>query len=134
MLTVKIRGENANEFDSRKFIKNDDPTGAIVPPNQIPPMAFPVWGIAPHVCPARFYASTGVLVLVALLVLRLDFFPVGEGLGDPEWRELGDGFDFSGISRPTAPVQVSVIPRAERMGRWTVVVGTPYTRLQFSVA
>lgn len=131
---MTTRGENANDFDPRRFIKKDDPAGGIVPRNQIPPMAFPVWGIAPHVCPARFYAGTGVLVLVALLILRLDFLPVGEGRGDPEWRKLGDGFDFSGISRPTTPVQVSVKPRAERMGRWRVVVGTPNTRLQFSVA
>lgn len=115
--------------------KDNDPAGGIVPPNQLPPMAFPVWGVAPHVCPARFYASTGVLVLVALVALRLDISPAaGEGRADPAWRELKDEFNFSAVSRPTGPVRVSVRPREDWRGDWNVVVGRPETRLQFSVA
>lgn len=132
------RGDDADEFDPRRFIrmrKDNDPNGGVVPPNQLPPMAFPVWGVAPHVCPARYYASTGVLVLVALVVLRLDISPApGEGCADPAWRELEDGFNFSAVSRPTEPVRVSVRPREHRRGSWNVVVGRPETRLQFSVA
>lgn len=119
--------------------KDKDPAGAggVVPPNQLPPLAFPVWGVAPHVCPARFYASTGVLVLVALVVLRLDISPAAGEEGraeDPAWGELQDGFNFSAVSRPTTPVRVSVRPREDRRGDWSVVVGKPETRLQFSVA
>jgi hypothetical protein len=97
-------------------------------------MAFPVWGVAPHVCPARFYASTGVLVLVALLILRLDISPAGGGGGGRAWPELGEEFNYSAVTRPTEPVNVSVRPRKGWMGRWGVVVGKPNTRLQFSVA
>lgn len=131
------RGEDADDFDPRRFIrmrKDKDPAGGVVPPNQLPPLAFPVWGVAPHVCPARFYASTGVLVLVALVVLRLDISPAGEGREDPAWMELQDGFNLSAVSRPTTPVHVSVRPREDRTGNWNVVVGKPETRLQFSVA
>jgi hypothetical protein len=131
MLTVKTRGENADTFDPRRFIKKDDPAGGIIPPNQLPSMAFPVWGVAPHVCPARFFASTGVLVLAALIILRLDISPASEGRA---WQKLGEEFNFSAVSKPTAPVNVSVRPRKDWIGRWGVVVGKPNTRLQFSVA
>lgn len=115
--------------------KDNDLAGGIVPPNQLPPMAFPVWGVAPHVCPARFYASTGVLVLITLVALRLDISPAaGEGRANPAWRELEDEFNFSAVSRPTGPVRVSVRPREDWKGNWNVVVGRPETRLQFSVA
>lgn len=131
---ITHRGEDADEFDPRRFIrmrKDNDPAGGVVPPNQLPAMSFPVWGVAPHVCPARFYASTGVLVLVALVALRLDISPAGEGRA---WGELHDGFNFSAVSRPTTPVRVTVRPREDRNGKWNVVVGKPETRLQFSVA
>lgn len=112
--------------------KDNDPAGGVVPPNQMPSMAFPVWGVAPHVCPARFYATTGVLVLVALVALRLDISPAGP---DPQWRDLKDEFNYSSVTRPTEPVPVTVRPRGDRKGgKWNVVVGQPNTRLQFSVA
>lgn len=115
--------------------KGDDPAGGVVPPNQLPAMAFPVWGVAPHVCPARFYASTGVLVMVALVVLRLDVSLAGAAGGaGPAWRALKEEFNYSAVSRPTEPVRVSVRPRKDRRGNWKVVVGRPNTRLQFSVA
>ncbi|KAK7740367.1 hypothetical protein SLS63_001570 [Diaporthe eres] len=133
----ELWGEDADDFDARRFIrirKDKDPAGGVVPPNQLPAMAFPVWGVAPHVCPARFYASTGVLVLVALVALRLDISPAGDGRTGPAWGKLQDGFNFSAVSRPTTPVHVSVRPREDRAGNWKVVVGKPETRLQFSVA
>lgn len=114
--------------------KDNNPAGGVVPPNQLPSMAFPVWGVAPHVCPARFYASTGVLVMVALVVLRLDVSPAGAGDAGPAWPELKEEFNFSAVSKPTAPVHVSVRPRDDRRGGWNVVVGRPNTRLQVSVA
>lgn len=133
----ELWGENADTFDAQRFIKKDDPSNAtIVPPNQLPSMAFPVWGVAPHVCPARFYASTGVLVLVALLILKLDISPAADGAEGQggAWPEFGEEFNYSAVSKPTAPVNVSVRPRKDWMGRWGVVVGKPNTRLQFSVA
>lgn len=114
--------------------KDNDPAGGVVPPNQLPPMAFPVWGVAPHICPARFYASTGVLVLVALVALKLEISPAGEGRAGPAWRKLEESFNFSAASRPKGPVHVSVRPREVQRGNWNVVVGRPNTRLQFSVA
>lgn len=117
-------------------MKKDKSTG-VVPPNQLPTMSFPVWGVAPHVCPARFYASTGVLVMTALVVLRLDVSPAGAGHAGAQgtaWRELEGGFNFSAVARPQEPVRVSVKPRTAGLGDWRVAVGTPDTRLQFSVA
>ncbi|KAG8164472.1 hypothetical protein KVR01_006390 [Diaporthe batatas] len=135
LLSKELWGENADNFDPRRFIKKDDPSGSVLTPNQLPSMAFPVWGVAPHVCPARFYASTGVLVLVALMILKLDISPAGgEGAADQAWPEFGEMFNYSAVSQPTVPVNVSVRSRKEWMGRWGVTVGTPNTRLQFSVA
>lgn len=111
--------------------KDKDPAGGVVPPSQMPSMAFPVWGVAPHVCPARFYATTGVLVLVALVALRLDISPAGPTRA---WRDLKDEFNYSSVTRPTEPVPVTVRPRGDGKGKWNVVVGEPNTRLQFSVA
>lgn len=123
-------GADAGEFDPYRFIKmrKDKDSAGVVAPGQLPSHSFPVWGVAPHLCPARWYASTGVISLVALMVLRLDVSPARP------WKKPRVEVGFSTIEQPGEAVPVSVRAREEYKGAWAVTVGTPDTRIQLSAA
>ncbi|KAK3937793.1 7-alpha-hydroxycholest-4-en-3-one 12-alpha-hydroxylase [Diplogelasinospora grovesii] len=124
--TPQIWGGRPMEFDPCRFIKlKKDPEAAGVKPADLPPAAFPVWGMAPHLCPARFYASTGCLTLAALVVLRLDVEPADT---DRRWKKPKADMKFVSIERPVEEVPVRVSLREGwNDGLWRVVVGAPGT-------
>ncbi|ROV93033.1 hypothetical protein VPNG_09451 [Cytospora leucostoma] len=144
----EVWGRDADDFDPYRFIKmkKDSDGGAgggVVPPSQLPSLSFPVWGAAPHVCPARYHATSGVLVLMALVALRLDVVPADDDAGGQDatreaggagWRELRHVASVQAVYKPEGAVPVLVRPRGGLEGRWGVRVGTPNTRLLFSVA
>ncbi|KUI62827.1 7-alpha-hydroxycholest-4-en-3-one 12-alpha-hydroxylase [Cytospora mali] len=137
----EVWGEDAETFDPYRFIRmKKGADGGVVPPSQLPSSSFPVWGAAPHVCPARYHASTGVLVLMALVALRLDVLPGGSGRqavredGSAKWKDVKPMAGFTAVFQPGEPVPVVVKPREGLEGKWGVRVGTPNTRLLFSIA
>lgn len=137
-----VWGANADDFDPYRFIrmKKDGDGGAVVPPSQLSNISFPVWGAAPHVCPARYHASSGLLVLMALVALRLEVLPAGPEGAVPvrgegvKWKDVRTLAGFTAVYQPGEPAPVMVRPRGVLEGRWGVTVGTPNTRLLFSVA
>jgi cytochrome P450 len=89
--------------------------------------SFTAWGVAPHLCPARQFAATEILVLIALLVLRVDIEPIAG-----EWRELRvmknamttilppeEGNDFD----------VELVPRDGWQGNWMLKMGESRTKV-----
>lgn len=126
-----IWGQDADEYDSHRFIRlRKDPDSQILKPSDIPSGAFPVWGIAPHVCPARQFATTGCIAMAALLVLRFDVEPERGTWALPK---LVCG--LQSMVMPAKEVSVRVKPRGEwNQGTWKVVVGQPLTKAPLAVS
>ncbi|KAK2031034.1 cytochrome P450 [Colletotrichum zoysiae] len=135
----EIWGADAASFDARRFIrmKRRAEAPGVATPGDLPPHAFAVWGVAPHVCPARWFATGGVMALVALMALRLDVEAApearGEGPTGREWRMPEVEGVFVALQSPAEPVPVVVRPRKGFEGKCTIETGTPGTRLQLSV-
>ncbi|KAJ0350537.1 hypothetical protein KNSL1_003940 [Colletotrichum chrysophilum] len=102
-------GSDAADFDPYRFIKMKRPeanTPVVAAASELPPNAFSVWGVVPHVCPARWYATGGITVLVAMLVLRFDFDVESDaqipGRSEVAWRKPTPAKDFSTLPRPVS--------------------------------
>lgn len=77
----EVWGPTAATFDPYRFVKDNAP----LPKSELPnSYAFLAWGSAPHMCPARQFASTEIMLFVALTILRFDMTP---GYGDGKtWK------------------------------------------------
>jgi hypothetical protein len=136
----EIWGEDSQVFEPSRFIKLKKPNHGVgvIPASDLPPLSFPVWGIAPHICPARWYATTGMMVQATLMLLRLDIEAEaelrGEGHNGQVWKPLRSDGKLRAVPSPTEPVPVRVKTRKDWEGKWVAIIGTPGTRLQLSVA
>ncbi|KAK5657858.1 hypothetical protein OQA88_2406 [Cercophora sp. LCS_1] len=114
----KIWGPRTSEYDPRRFMPGEPGVSPL-------PSSFLPWGTAPYICPARQFVSTGILVMMALMVSRVDLEPAQGRIWDNEpktqWLEIA--------TLPTAreDMNLTVMPRDEGMGKWTVISGTPKT-------
>ncbi|KAJ0307368.1 hypothetical protein COL5a_000221 [Colletotrichum fioriniae] len=132
-------GADATSFDAYRFIKMKKKPNApgVAAPGDLAPHSFPIWGVAPHVCPARWFATTGTMTLIALMTLKLDFEIApdfkGEGPSGREWRMPKVEGLFVALHSPAEPIPITVRSRKEFEGKWRVETGTPGTRLQLSV-
>ncbi|GKT41164.1 7-alpha-hydroxycholest-4-en-3-one 12-alpha-hydroxylase [Colletotrichum spaethianum] len=132
-------GADATSFDAYRFIKmkrKADVPG-VATPGDLPPHSFPVWGVAPHICPARWFATGGAMALIALMALKLDMEVEpgfkGEGPAGREWRMPKVAGVFAALQSPGEPIPVVVRPRKEFEGKCNIETGTSGTRLQLSV-
>ncbi|KAK2005965.1 cytochrome P450 [Colletotrichum eremochloae] len=132
-------GADAAAFDAYRFIKMKKKPEApgVAAPGDLPPHSFPAWGVAPHICPARWFATGGMMALIALMVLKLDIEAApetkGEGPTGREWKMPKVEGIFVALKSPAEPVPVVVRPRKGFEGRFTIETGAPGTRLQLSV-
>lgn len=112
-----IWGDDTAHYNPDRFL------GKSYPPNSLAP-----WGVAPHLCPARQFASTEIMVMIALLVLRVDIIPVG-GV----WRELQTSKkEQATIPPPKEELQVELRPREGWNGRWILKMGESKTKVALS--
>lgn len=79
-------------------------------------------GSAPYVCSARHFATTEILVLVAMMVLRFDIMAAKGQLQRAKELELDDTRILT-VHPRTKDVLVRVRPRERWQGRWNVKVG-----------
>ncbi|KAK7735260.1 hypothetical protein SLS53_007650 [Cytospora paraplurivora] len=120
----EVWGQGADEFDPYRFIRMKKDSGdggdggGVVPPSQLSSLSFPVWGAAPHVCPARYHATSGVLVLMALVALRLDVVPAADDVGEHDaarnaggarWKDLRDVAGVQAVYQPEGAVPVLIL-------------------------
>jgi cytochrome P450 len=70
-----VWGTSAERFDPRRFIKSSEHN-----PRQTG--GFMAFGVSPVICPGRNFASSEILAMVALVIMRVDLIPEG-GV----WRE-----------------------------------------------
>jgi cytochrome P450 len=107
---TKIWGPSASEFDPYRFVQSgkDVKHGG---------SDFLAWGAPPHLCPARQFAATEILILVALLAIRTDLKP---SIGTWERNPVLDFNDPVTVLNPKKDVQISVCERKEWAGKWTL--------------
>lgn len=111
-----VWGLNADKFDPYRFVKGN----VSIPRDKLPESsAFMVWGIAPHVCPARQFASTEVMLFVAMTIMRFDLEDLRKKWKEPEMK-LGD---LSTILPPKHEVFVNVRRRDQWQGEWKLKMG-----------
>lgn len=112
----EVWGANAAEFDPYRFVKG---TGAI-PRDKLPESyAFMAWGIAPHVCAARQFASTEVMLFVAMMIMRFDIEHSQKKWKQPD-PKVGE---LSTILPPKDEVFVNIRRRDHWQGKWKLKMG-----------
>ncbi|KAL4874714.1 cytochrome P450 [Aspergillus karnatakaensis] len=121
-----IWGSEASEFDPYRFVpsKSGEKKTKILPSN------FQPWGMAPHMCPGRQFASTEILIIAALLACRADLTPVG-GKGwirDPVLRSM----EIPSLPRPQTDPRLVVTEREEGKGEWSIKMGDSMTRVSLA--
>lgn len=113
---TSIWGPSAREFDPYRFIKAEKLAGS----------DFLAWGAPPHLCPARQFAATEILILVALLAVRADLEPVsGTWAANP-------ALDFNDpvtVLNPKKDVQMYVSARGRWTGKWTLHMSPSQSRV-----
>lgn len=105
----KIWGPTAAQFDPRRFVDVDKRRGG---------SDFLAWGAPPHLCPARQFAATEIVILVALLAMRVDLRPASGGTWDKD-----PALDFNDpitVLNPRKDAELIVVPRPQWAGKWTL--------------
>ncbi|KAK1760188.1 cytochrome P450 [Echria macrotheca] len=96
------------------------------------PGTFPVWGIAPHICPARQFASSSIMALMALTIMRFDV----ESANDKTIK-LPEGYhDLATVPYPKTKVHLRMRPREGWNGdrvKWEASVGEGGTKIPIAI-
>lgn len=113
-------GPTADQFDPYRFTKDSSDRKA---------SSFVAWGAPPHLCPARQFATTEILIVIALLAVRSDIAPVkGEWVKNPA---LNTG-DMATVYTPKKSVEVEVRKRDDWDGEWSLRMGESKTRISLA--
>lgn len=112
---AELWGIDPADFNPRRFVRNDGTALS----SSLPSNSFLAWGAAPHLCPARQFASTEILVMAALLFLRVEIEPVEGKWKRPE-PKIGD---LVTVLPPKKDVEVKVKPRGGWDGSWVLKMG-----------
>ncbi|KAK2600110.1 hypothetical protein QQS21_005125 [Conoideocrella luteorostrata] len=113
----KIWGPSAGEFDAYRFVNREKRRGG---------SSFLAWGAPPHLCPARQFAATEILIMVALLAMRVDLSPASR-----TWQN-NPALDFNDpitVLNPKKDVAMEVFIRPEWAGQWTLRMSQSVTRV-----
>jgi cytochrome P450 len=123
-------GADQADFNPRRFVNND----------ARPSNAFLAWGTAPHLCPARQWAATELLIMTALVCLRIEIEPVPKGwfkikrweIGplSAKWKSPALKYsESSAILPPKDDIEVNFKPRAGWNGDWTLKMGESNSKI-----
>ncbi|KAI1343072.1 cytochrome P450 [Xylariaceae sp. FL0016] len=104
-----IWGDNVDNFNPRRFLKNRQSGGARS--EKVHPAAFRAFGGGKTLCPGRHFAMNEILSLVALIVLQLDMTaPDGDKLYVPQ---KNDSVLPVHVLEPLHPVEVLICRRRD---------------------
>ncbi|KAH6649106.1 cytochrome P450 [Truncatella angustata] len=115
---TQIWGPQASVFDPYRFVPGATET-KILPSNFLP------WGSAPHICPTRQFISTGILVLMAIMVSRVNL----TSANGRDWKDepVVRWLEIATLPTASEKVYLKVSPRNQGLGKWRVVTGTSKT-------
>jgi cytochrome P450 len=117
-------GESADVFDPYRFMPKDGSDKKAIASS-----SFVAWGAPPHLCPARQFAATEILIVLALLSVRCDMAPTsGQWAKNPA---LNTG-DMATVYTPKKDVEVQVRRRGEWDGEWSLRMGESKTRVSLA--
>jgi hypothetical protein len=121
-MNTKLWGEQASQFNPYRFVAEaDENTG-----RKNIGSAFMAWGAPPHLCPARQFAATEILIFVALLALRVNLHPVGAS-----WEKFPalDMTEPVTVLNPKKDVSFDVSAREKWNGSWTLLMSQSTVRI-----
>ena len=122
---TNIWGPAASDFDPYRFV---NPSRDVEGRHAVKHSGsdFLAWGVPPHLCPARQFAATEILILVALLAMRADLHPVS---GTWEKNPALDLKDPITVLNPKKDVQIHVSIREQWAGKWTLLMSQSKGRI-----
>ncbi|KAH8196588.1 hypothetical protein TruAng_009246 [Truncatella angustata] len=118
----KIWGNSVSQFDPYRFAGRKDNSSAP------PPSAFLAWGAPPHLCPARQFAATEILIIVALLAMRCDLRPANGSWDTPAVNKA----DMATVLNPKKDVKMEAIPRDQWRGKWSLKMSESTGRISLA--
>lgn len=105
----EVWGETAGAFDERRFMNSGEKDSRRSG-------GFLTFGLSPTICPGRHFASSEILLLVAMVILRYDISPVGGVWKEPA-KDTSSMVSIMGPVKEKFPVNAS--PRNEYAGiKW----------------
>ncbi|KAG8624056.1 hypothetical protein KVT40_009032 [Elsinoe batatas] len=121
-------GPTADTFDPYRFVPAPAVSGQGTK-RSVPQSSFISWGAPPHLCPARQFATTEILIVVALLAVRVDIEPMkGEWVLQPPVQKA----DLVTLHNPKKDVEVRVRRREKWEGKWGLKMGESTTRVSLA--
>ncbi|KAF4445606.1 hypothetical protein F53441_10670 [Fusarium austroafricanum] len=117
-------GDSADQFDPYRFMPKDSTDHKAVSSN-----SFMAWGAPPHLCPARQFATTEILIVVALLAIRSDIVPT---TGRWERNAPVNTNEAATIYTPKKDVEIEVRCREEWDGEWSLMMGESKSRISLA--
>lgn len=111
-----IWGPDVETFKADRFLKRNGPNNKGTPAED--PAAFRGFGGGTTLCPGRHFATTEILAVVAMMVLRYEIVPIDGGTWtEPTANKINVG---NSVVEPDDDVEVEVRPRKEaEHGSWT---------------
>ena len=129
-----VWGPTAKNFDSQRFMEKPGSSNNNKKDTKQHPGAFRAFGGGTTLCPGRHFATTEILSVVAMFVMRYDLVPVTTG---GEWvlpTQMANNLATS-ILPPDEDVRVHVTKRKgfEDGGEWVFELGESKARFPLSV-
>lgn len=122
----EIWGDDVDRFNHKRFLKEQQPEQRAGGGSKQRAAAFRGFGGGVTLCPGRHFATSEILLLTTLLLLRFDLQPVNEGQGRGAWRPVpktDKSSQAEAMEQPDEDVKVELVPRAESEGKkWEIVV------------
>ena len=106
-------------MDFRRFVRDQHPKPQAA--------ALGSFGAAPHLCPGRHFATTQMLAMAALLVMRYDISPASGSWEILKQNQKG----FAAVPPPLGDTDILVEERRGWQGQWQFEMGR--SNLQFSL-
>ncbi|KAI1477955.1 cytochrome P450 [Daldinia eschscholtzii] len=128
---VRVWGQSAGAFDPYRFVPANHHAKASSPNNVTanpPPSAFLSWGAPPYLCPARQFASTEILIIMALLTMRVDLTPATRN-GEWEANPALNHGELVAVCNPVEDVEMYMKAREKGLGKWALKMAGSKTRV-----
>ena len=124
---TKVWGPSAADFDPYRFVNSGGSNAEGKNDIKHSGSDFLAWGAPPHLCPARQFAATEILIQVALLAIRIDMRPV---TGTWEKHPALDITEPVTVSNPIKKDDlVQVTARKQWAGKWTLLMSQSKDRV-----